>query len=58
MIRHSFVLADIHAVIAYYPRYRDKAQAYRMRREEEAVALQAKIGADLKLFNSQEAGFT
>jgi uncharacterized protein (DUF433 family) len=36
-------LADVHAVIAYYLRYRDEVRTYLKRREEDAEALRAKI---------------
>src|SRR5262245_13307469 len=39
----TLVLADVHAVIAYYLRHRDEVRAYLKRREEEARALRAKI---------------
>ena len=39
----TLVLADVHAVIAYYLRHRDEVRAYLKRREEEAEALRAKI---------------
>ncbi len=39
-------LADVHAVIAYYPRHRDEVRAYLKRRVEEAEALQVKIEAE------------
>src|SRR5262249_36493462 len=42
----TLVLADVHAVIAYYLRHRDAVRAYLKRREEEAEALQAKIEAE------------
>src|SRR5207248_4782595 len=35
----TLVLADVHAVIAYYLRYRDEVRGYLKRREEEATAL-------------------
>lgn len=41
----TLVLADVHAVIAYYLRHRDEVRAYRKRREEEAQALLVKIEA-------------
>jgi hypothetical protein len=42
----TLVLADVHAVIAYYLRYRDQVRAYLKQREEEAEALRAKIEAE------------
>ena len=39
----TLVLADLHAVIAYYLRHRDEVRAYLSRRKEEAEALRAKI---------------
>src|SRR5204863_8134545 len=42
----TLVLADVHAVIAYYLRHRDQVRAYLKRREEEAEALRAKIEAE------------
>jgi uncharacterized protein (DUF433 family) len=39
----TLVLADVHAVIAYYLRHRDEVQAYLKRRKEEAEVLRAKI---------------
>src|SRR5437016_1723794 len=42
----TLVLADVHAVIAYYLRHRDEVKAYLKRRQQEAEALRAKIEAD------------
>ena len=42
----TLVLADVHAVIAYYLRHRDEVRAYLKRRAEEAEALRAKIEAE------------
>src|SRR5437899_12959381 len=42
----TLVLADVHAVIAYYLRHRDEVRTYLKRREEEAEALQATIEAE------------
>src|SRR5947209_2268120 len=39
----TLVLADVHAVIAYYFRHRDEVRAYLKRREGEAAALRAKV---------------
>jgi uncharacterized protein (DUF433 family) len=43
---HTLVLADVHAVIAYYLRHRDAVRAYLKRREQEAEAVRAKIEAE------------
>jgi uncharacterized protein (DUF433 family) len=42
----TLVLADLHAVIAYYLRHRDEVRAYLKRREQEADALRAKIESE------------
>src|SRR5712692_1480898 len=42
----TLVLADVHAVIAYYLRHRDEVWAYRKRRTEEAESLRARIEAE------------
>src|SRR5271168_4415219 len=42
----TLVLADVHAVIAYYLRHRDEVRAYLKRQAEEAEALRAKIEAE------------
>ena len=42
----TLVLADVHAVIAYYLRHKDEVRAYLKRRAEEAEALRAKIEAE------------
>jgi uncharacterized protein (DUF433 family) len=42
----TLVLADAHAVIAYYLRHRDVVQAYLKRRAAEAHALSSKIEAE------------
>ncbi len=39
-------LADVYAVIAYYPRHRHQVRAYPKRRDEEVQALRAKIEAE------------
>src|SRR3954454_11316654 len=39
----TLVLADVHAVIAYYLRHRDDVRSYLKQREEEAAVLRAKI---------------
>src|SRR5258708_9681416 len=41
----TLLLADVHAVIAYYLPHRDEVTAYLMRRAEEAEALRAYIEA-------------
>lgn len=42
----TLVLADVHAVIAYFLRHRDEVRGYLKRREEEAAALRTKIEAE------------
>jgi uncharacterized protein (DUF433 family) len=42
----SLVLADVHAVVAYYLRHRDAVSAYLKRRKEEAATLEAQIEAE------------
>src|SRR5713101_5300265 len=42
----TLVLADVHAVIAYYLRHREEVRAYLKRRAEEAASLRAKIEAE------------
>src|SRR5437588_9697076 len=42
----TLVLADVHAVIAYYLRHRDEVRAYLKRRAIEAETLRAKIEAE------------
>ncbi len=42
----TLVLADVHAVIAYFLRHRDEVSAYLKRREKEAEVLRAKIEAE------------
>src|SRR5437763_5796002 len=42
----TLVLADVHAVIAYYLRHRDDVRTYLKRRTEEAESLRAKIEAE------------
>jgi len=39
----SLVLADVHAVIAFYLRHRDEVQAYIQRRSDEAATLRASL---------------
>ena len=41
----TLLLADVHAVVAYYLRHRDKVQAYLARRGAEAEALRTEIEA-------------
>jgi uncharacterized protein (DUF433 family) len=50
----TLVLADVHAVIAYYLRYRGEVRAYLNRRQEEAEALRAKIEAERPRVSRQE----
>jgi uncharacterized protein (DUF433 family) len=50
----TLVLADVHAVIAYYLRHRDEVRAYRKRREEEAEALRTKIEAERPRVSREE----
>ena len=42
----TLVLADVHAVVAYYLRHRDAVRAYLERRKEEASTLKAHIEAE------------
>src|SRR5713226_1328379 len=42
----TLVLADVHAVIAYYLRHRDEVRAHLKRREKEAEDLRVKIEAE------------
>src|SRR5438067_9492374 len=42
----ALVLADVHAVIAYYLRHRDEVRAYLKRRAEEAAGLRATLEAE------------
>jgi uncharacterized protein (DUF433 family) len=42
----TLVLADVHAVIAYYLRHRDEVRAYLRKRTAEAAALRSKIEAE------------
>jgi uncharacterized protein (DUF433 family) len=41
----TLLLADVHAVIAYYLRHRDEVRDYLTQREQEALALRARIEA-------------
>ena len=50
----TLVLADVHAVIAYYLRHRDEVRAYLKRRDEEAEALRAKIEAERPRVSREE----
>jgi uncharacterized protein (DUF433 family) len=50
----TLLLADVHAVIAYYLRNRDEVRAYLKRRGEEADALRAKIEAERPRISRQE----
>src|SRR5580704_15932667 len=50
----SLLLADVHAVIAYYLRHRDEVRAYLKRRTEEAEALRMKIEAERPRVSAEE----
>jgi uncharacterized protein (DUF433 family) len=50
----TLILADVHAVIAYYLRHRDEVQAYLTRRQEEAGTLRAKIEAERPRVSREE----
>ena len=50
----TLVLADVHAVIAYYLRHRDEVRAYLKRRAEEAEAMRAKIEAQRPRVSREE----
>ena len=50
----TLVLADVHAVIAYYLRHRDEVRVYLKRRAEEAEALRAKIEAERPRVSREE----
>jgi uncharacterized protein (DUF433 family) len=50
----TLVLADVHAVIAYYLRHRDEVNAYLKRRTEEADSLRAKIEAERPRVSREE----
>ncbi len=50
----TLVLADVHAVIAYYLRHRDEVRLYLNRRKEEAQILRAKIETESPRVTRQE----
>src|SRR5712692_7528001 len=50
----TLVLADVHAVVAYYLRHQDEVRAYLKRREQEARALQAKVEAERPRVSREE----
>jgi uncharacterized protein (DUF433 family) len=50
----ALVLADVHAVIAYYLRHRDEVRGYLKRRAEEAEALRVKIEAERPRVSREE----
>ena len=50
----TLVLADVHAVLAYYLRHRDEVRAYLKGRTEEAEALRAKIEAERPRISLEE----
>ncbi len=50
----TLVLADVHAVIAYYLRHRDEVRAYLKRRAAEAETLRAKIEAEHPRISREE----
>jgi hypothetical protein len=50
----TLVLADVHAVIAYYLRHKDEEHAYLKRREKEAEALRTKIEAERRRVTRDE----
>ena len=50
----TLVLADVHAVIAYYLRHSDDVRAYLTQREEEAATLRAKIEAEYPRISREE----
>jgi uncharacterized protein (DUF433 family) len=52
--RDALVLADIHAVIAYYRRRRDGVWSYPKRREVQAEALREKIEAERPRVSREE----
>lgn len=50
----TLVLADVHAVIAYYLRHRDEVRDHLKRRKAEAEALRAKIEAERPRVSREE----
>src|SRR5713226_132015 len=50
----TLMLADVHAVIAYYLRHRDEVRAYLTRRQEEAATLRAKIETERPRVSREE----
>lgn len=50
----SLLLADVHATIAFYLRHRDAVSAYLKQRQDEAVALKAKIEAEQPRLSREE----
>lgn len=50
----TLVLADVHAVIAYYLRHREQVRAYLKRRAEEADAVRTKIEAERPRITREE----
>ncbi len=50
----TLVLADVHAVIAYYLRHREEVQAYLKRRAEDAEALRSEIEAERPRVSREE----
>src|SRR5438128_8390197 len=50
----TLVLADVHAVIAYYLRHRDEVRAYLKQRAEEAAALRTKIETERPRVSREE----
>jgi len=50
----TLVLADVHAVIAYYLRHPEEVRAYLKRRAEEADALRAKVESERPRVSAEE----
>jgi hypothetical protein len=50
----TLVLADVHAVIAFYLRHRDEVRAYLQRREKEAADLRAKVESERPPLSREE----
>ena len=50
----TLVLAEVHAVIAYYLRHQGEVRGYLKRREQEAEALRAKIEAECPRISREE----